>query len=163
MFKKRKHQSEDMSLNITSMADIFTIILVFLLKSFSTGALQVTPAPGTMLPVARAPATALEALKIEVSSQTILVEGKPALSLTDFQFPKGDVGSNLGSQALGKILERERKRQLLIAQTNSSIKVDAKVLIIADQRTPYATLKSVLASAALQGFTDFKLAVIQPE
>ena len=53
-------------------------------------------------------------------------------------------------------LERERQRELLIAKTNSDVKIDPKIMIVADQRAPYITIKSVLASAALNGYTDFK-------
>lgn len=155
--------TEEMTLNITSMADIFTIILVFLLKSFSTGSINITPASGTSLPVAHSPASAIEALKLEVSGNAILLESKPILTLNNFRFPAGDIQANQTSRALGTALERERKRQMLIAASNPSVKVDAKIIVVADQKTPYATLKHVLASAAVQGYTDFKLAVIQPE
>ena len=37
------------------------------------------------------------------------------------------------------------------------------IIVIADQRAPYSTVKSVLASAALNGYTDFKLAVVRGE
>jgi hypothetical protein len=50
---------------------------------------------------------------------------------------------------------------LLIAKANTDVKVDSKVVVIADQRVPYITIKSVLASAAVQGYTDFKLAVVR--
>jgi biopolymer transport protein ExbD len=43
------------------------------------------------------------------------------------------------------------------------VKVDPKILVIADQRAPYQTIKSVLASAAVHGYTDFKLAVVKGE
>ena len=41
-FTIKRPGSGDMALQITSMADIFTIILVFLLKSFATGSLNTT-------------------------------------------------------------------------------------------------------------------------
>jgi hypothetical protein len=37
------------------------------------------------------------------------------------------------------------------------------VIIMADQRTPYITMKSVLSAVALHGYTDFKLVVVQKE
>lgn len=159
-FVKRKRPSEDMSLQITSMADIFTIILVFLLKSFASGSLNITPTAGMQLPTAGVEGVPVEALKIEVSEKAIQVEGRPVVELENFRIKKDDIGSQGGSRSLAGELEKERKRQVAIAQANTDVKLDPKVVVIADKRVPYTTIKSVLASAALNGYTDFKLAVV---
>lgn len=159
-FKTRQH-NEEMALQITSMADIFTIILVFLLKSFSTSAVAISPTPGTLLPEAHAGDVPVEALKLEVSPTAIQLDGQPVVKLSAFVFDPADLQANGVSTALAKALELQRNRQLLIAKSNSSVKVDSRILILSDQKTPYLTLKSVLASAALHGYTDFKLAVVR--
>jgi len=162
LFKKHR-QSEEMALQITSMADIFTILLVFLLKSYATSAVNIAPTSGMQLPSAQAGEATVEALKVEISQSAVQVEGKPVASLKDFKFEGTDIQGNGTSKSVSSALERERQRQILIAKNNSDVKVDAKIMVIADQRTPYSTVKSVLASAALNGYTDFKLAVVKPE
>ena len=159
--KKRARMSDEMSLQITSMADIFTILLVFLLKSYTTGAVNLTPTKGMVLPEAQAGAPAVEALKLEVSENAVQIEGQPVTSLKAFRFGKEELQSDGTLRSLTTVLERERKRQLLIAKANSDVKVDPKIVIAADQRTPYETMKAILASAADHGYTDFKLAVIK--
>ena len=161
--KRTKPESDEMTLQITSMADIFTIILVFLLKGYSTSALNITPSQGLMLPEAHAAESAVEALKIEVSKSAVQVEGQSVTSLADFKFDRSELNTNGSTKSLGSALERERKRQMLIAAKNTDVKVDAKVLIIADQHAPYSTIKAVLASAALNGYTDFKLVTSRSE
>ncbi len=158
---KRRHQSDEMALQITSMADIFIIILVFLIKSFSSSALNLAPSKGLLLPEAQASEQNLEALKVEVSEEGVQVEGQAVTALNHFQFSGGDLQKDGSSASLSKALDRERQRQLLIAKANSDVKVDAKILVISDQRAPYSTVKAVLASAALHGYTDFKLAVVK--
>ena len=160
MFKKR-HQPEDMALQITSLADIFVIILVFLLKSFATGSVNVSPAQGMKLPVAQGSEASVEALKVEISESAIAVEGQAVAELKNFRFDSADVQKNGASGSLSKALDRERQRQLMIAKANSDVKVDPKILVVSDQRVPYQTVKTVLASAALHGYTDFKLAVVK--
>lgn len=162
-FMKKRHLNEEMSLQITSMADIFTILLVFLLKSYATSAVNLTPTQGMLLPEAHAGEAAVEALKVEISRDTIQIEGQPVTKLENFKFESGDLKANGSSFSLSKVLDRERQRQLLIAKNNSDVKVDPKIMIVADQRAPYSTIKSVLASAALNGYTDFKLAVVRAE
>ena len=161
--KKSRVASEEMSLQITSMADVFTIILVFLLKSFSTGAVNLAPTQGTMLPEARAGEAVVDALKLEVSKGAIQVEGQPVAELDGFELKPSDRLGNGASKSLSAALEKERRRQLLIAKNNSDVKVDSRIVVLADQKVPYSTLKAVLASAAVHGYTDFKLAVIREE
>ena len=160
-FSKRGPQSEDMNLQITSMADIFIILLVFLLKGYASGAVNITPTKGMKLPLAQASESQVEALKVEVSESGVQVEGESVMPLNNFRFDSKDVENTGVSKTLSKVLEKQRKKQLLIAKANTDVKVDSKIVVIADQRVPYTTIKSVLASAAVQGYTDFKLAVVR--
>ncbi|HAR44020.1 MAG TPA: hypothetical protein DCS07_15525 [Bdellovibrionales bacterium] len=159
--KKRAPQSEDMALQITSMADIFIIVLVFLLKGYSTGAITVAPSAGLSLPQAETQDASVEALKVEITEGAVQVEGQQVAKLEQFRFDKGDLQATGISTALGQAISRQREKQLLIAKANSDVKVDAKIMILADQRAPYSTVKTVLASAAVHGYTDFKLAVVK--
>ncbi len=163
LFGKKPPASDEMALQITSMADIFIILLVFLLKSYATGAISVAPSNGMLLPSAQASEASIEALKVEVSEHAVSIEGKPVATLRDFAFDSADVQKNGASAQLAPAVEHERQRELLIAKANSDVKVDARIIIVADQRVPYGTLKTVLATAALSGYTDFKLAVIKGE
>lgn len=158
--KRRPQVSGDMELQITSMADIFTILLVFLLKSYATSAINITPTPGMLIPEAQAAESPAEALKVEISENAVTVEGQAVARLTHFEFAGDDLQANGASKTVSESLEKERKRQLLIAQSNSEVKVDAKIIIVADSRAPYSSIKSVLDAAAVQGYTDFKLAVV---
>jgi biopolymer transport protein ExbD len=149
-FLRRGGQSQDMSLQITSMADIFTIILIFLLKSYSVGALEASAPKGVQLPQATAGTAGLKSvadiLRLEVSEGEVLVNGKPTASLSDFAFPSSDITGDGASRTL-------------ISKLAPATEDNAKVLVVADQRAPYETIKAVLASAALRGYTDVKLAV----
>lgn len=133
-----------MSIQITSMADIFMILLVFLLKSYGSGVLDITPSKGISMPQASAESSSPDALKIELSDNAILMEGKP-----------------IESKNLSAAIEAERKRQLTLAKAGTGVKVDPRVILIADRKVPYSTVKTVLASAAAHGYTDFKLAVVK--
>ena len=164
--KKTKRASvlnPELSLQITSMADIFIIILVFLLKSCSTSSVQISPTVGMKIPEASQLQSPVEAIQIEISETLVQVEKKPVTPLKNFQFNAGDLNSQFFSNSVSAVLQKEKKRQQLIASANPNVHLDAKVLIIADSRTPYGTLKAVLGAAALQGLSDFKLVAIQSE
>jgi len=159
-FKRRAPLSDEMSLQITSMADIFTILLVFLLKGYGSSAMSLTPAKGLILPEAQAAEAQVEALRVEITDSAVLLEGNPVSELRDRRFAASELQGNGTAKSLLPAFEKERKRQLLIAKSNSDVHVDPKLIVVSDQHVPYGTLKAVLASAAVNGYTDFKLAVV---
>ncbi len=158
-----RKMATDVSLQITSMADVFIIILVFLLKSYATSVVNISPAQGMKLPQAHLLSEPTEALQIQISANSIQIENKPIVPLENFQFQAGELQSGSVSKTLNTALATEKERQKLIAGSNTKVKIDAKVLIIADQHTPYSTLKSVLGSAALNGFSEYKLVAVKSD
>jgi biopolymer transport protein ExbD len=148
-FLKHEKKPQDMALQITSMADIFTIILIFLLKSYSMGALDVSLPKGMQLPRAQTSSTKGETkiLKVEVSESALTADGKAVTRMSAFSFPSSDLGQGQ-SRSLGSALGQAK---------------DGKILVVADQRAPYETIRTVLATAASHGYTDVKLAVSRYE
>jgi biopolymer transport protein ExbD len=157
-FGKRPAASEDMALQITSMADIFMILLVFLLKSYSTSINNLAPTSGLTLPSVadKVVGEVKETVKLEISPSTILIDTKPVVNLANFEFPPGEIGANGQNPSIYSILFEERKRQPIP-------NMDSNLIVMADQETPYATLKTVVASAAAAGFVDLQLVVVEPE
>jgi biopolymer transport protein ExbD len=164
-FLKRGKQTEEMSLQITSMADIFIILLVFLLKSYTSGTITINPSQGTQLPNSTVNDKAMEAMKVEISEGSVLVEGKPIAKISAFTFDQSDLVENGISKSLQSAFEEQRNRSSLaqgaaLPAGSAPQAADPRIIVIADQRAPYQTIKTVLASAATQGYTDVKLAVI---
>lgn len=160
--KSRKAPSEDMALQITSMADIFTILLVFLLKSYAEGVVTISPSQGVTLPNAKGGDEMVQALRVEISPLAVQLEGVPVLTLKDFKLDAKQAKGN-GVKELEKAFDMQRRRQNEIAKSNKDVKIEGKILVLADQKTPYTTLKTVLTAAALHGYTDFKLIVVKQE
>lgn len=168
--RRRSGTNEEVALQITSMADIFTILLVFLLKSYSVSAINVDVGKDIKLPVANGGTESVEAMKIQVTSAGIMVEGNPVLKLNNYEPSGSDVARDGTYPELVKALkrEREKQRQIATAQVKEGAKAedaakqnfDQKLLVIADKQVPYRLLKGVLTSASAQDFTDFKLVVV---
>lgn len=162
-FKSKRKSSAEMVLQITSMADIFTIILVFLLKSFASGAVNIEPSAGIKMPSAKAEPAEVQALVVEISENAVQLDHAPVASLQSYHFAAGELDKSGVSPALESAFDLQRKKQDLIAKSNSEVSQDSKLILIADERAPYVTIKAVLASAAVHGFSDFRLAVAQQE
>jgi len=155
--KKRKKPSGDVALQITSMADIFMILLVFLLKNYATSVSNITPTARLSLPeVTKANGDIKDTLKIEIAGDTVLVDQKPVVTLHNYQFDTKEDAPGGGSQSILNALNDQRK---IRPEPN----LQSSLLVLADQNTPYATLKRVVASAASAGFVDLQLAVVESE
>lgn len=157
--KKKKVISGDVPLQITSMADIFTIILVFLLKTTASGITGIAPNSGTVLPSSKGNEIVKDVLTVEINRESILVDSTSVLSLSEFQFPLTEIQANGVSQSLyAKLLQQRAKKSADDPGDKGS-----DLLVLADESTPYSTLKTVLASAANTGFVDLQLVVVNTD
>ena len=160
---KQRRSSSEMSLQITSMADIFVILLVFLLKSYASSSTNIVPGAHLHLPAAHTDGTPADAAKIEISAAGVLIDSEPVMQLNNFVLSPKDLQPNGAAAPVAAALKIKKKRQELIAQSNSDVKADHKILIVSDQDTPYGTLKSILAAAGYEGFDDYQLVVMKKE
>jgi biopolymer transport protein ExbD len=156
MHKKKKRGNEEMALQITSMADIFTIILVFLLKTTASGINTVAP-NGANLPVmAHGKEIVADTLKMEINRDMITIDDKVVLNLQQFELPVTEVQEGGMSQSVYKAFAEKRK-----PGAGQETNANSTLLVLADENVPYATLKSALASAANTGFVDLQLVVVE--
>jgi biopolymer transport protein ExbD len=148
-FLQRGTKNEQMALQITSMADIFVIILVFLLKSYSIQGLPYEPTLPLNPPVAKGRLENRESLKLEVSKKALSLGGESVVSMKDFRFSARDLDREGTSVSLKRALAKLHARN----------PKENRLMVVADQGSPYETIKAVLASAASEGFLDIQLAV----
>ncbi len=157
--KKNKKVTGEVSLQITSMADIFTILLVFLLKGLASDAIQITPANATTLPAgAHSKSISEAALQVEITKSDLLVEKEKIIGLEDM---KKEMTADETIPSLNQKLMKERERQKLISQNNDSVKISNQVIVLADQGVPFSTIKPVLKTLAVQGYSEVKFAAIK--
>ena len=111
--KKRKNGPTDVALQITSMADIFMILLVFLLKNYANSVTTIAPTAHLVLPEVKQSVNVIkETLKVEIADSTILIDQKPAVRLQGFQFDPAEDGPGGISPSVFKILNDQRKLQI---------------------------------------------------
>jgi biopolymer transport protein ExbD len=150
LFAKRKIKPDAaMNLQITSMADIFTILLVFLLKGLASDAIQISPANNTRLPaMVRSHPIEERALQVEITPTEILVE-------------KESIGDNGALDQLDHKLSDQRERNRIISEANPTVKNDNRAILIADENTPYDRIRGVLKSLSKNGYSEVHFAVLE--
>lgn len=152
-------------LQITSMVDMFTILLVFLLKSYSSSAVNITPADGVKLPNSTTQSEAQEVLKLTVSKKGVFVDDVQVVAIVDGKFEANDLeaSDDLFIRKLYETLDKQAEKARGIASVNESMKFDGRVLVQADESLDYGTLKKVMYTSMLAGYADVKLAVVSME
>jgi biopolymer transport protein ExbD len=173
--KTARRPVQEAGLNITSMMDMMTIILVFLLKSYSTSDVSVAPSEDLELPVSTVKKQIEMAVNLIVSKKNIVVDGVPVLSLE--KVPDED---NPGQSKL-QVPEDQRNGQLIEALLDElSKKADiaknigqqsgsedhafkGRLLIQCDKKLPFEVLRQVMYTAGQAQFSEFKFVVYKQE
>ena len=147
-------------IQITSMMDMFTIILIFLLKNFSTEGAIVTPANDLTLPKSTVERKAKEALSVKISRNTIIVENTLIMD--------GEAYGRLLRQKefmvtpLYDVLVRysdEAKKMASVAGTVFS----GEIPIQGDVEIPYSVLTRVMYTCGQAGYPNMNLFVYRNE
>lgn len=166
-FKKYmdKRSPSTFKIQITSMVDMFVILLVFLLKSYSTSPVIITPSEGMTLPASTSTKDPVEALKLMVSKSGVFVEDKKIIDLTDGVVDVKDVDPSDTQfiRSLYTELDNQASKTRTIASKNETIEFDGKVLMQADRGLNYETLRKVMYTAMMAGYSDVKIAVLSKE
>lgn len=157
---KRNNKKATFVLQLTAMVDMFTILIVFLLKSYSTSAVHITPHKEMKLPYSVSYTNPVEAVRLIVSIKGIFVEDKQIITLNEGQLMSGDLDDQDPDfiRELYKELDRHAERSKGIADKNEEHKFDGKVVMQADKRLKYEILKKVMYTTSLAGYADMKLA-----
>jgi biopolymer transport protein ExbD len=150
-------------IQITSMVDMFVIILVFLLKSYSTSPVDITPGEDLKLPVSSSYEEPENTIKMMVSQKGIFIDDKRVVEFDEAgQLTQKDMDSADSSfiPSLFKELESKAEATRSLAAINDTVTFDGKVFVLADKGLPYSMLKKVMYTSMLAGYSDVKLAVI---
>lgn len=160
--KRRKKLPLNFKIQITSMVDMFVILLVFLIKSYSTSPVQVAPSADIRLPASESTTNPVDVLKLMVSKSGVYVEGQKVIDLADGQIDKKylDSGDTNYIPELFKHLDAEAKKTQDIAKVNSTVTFEGKILVQADKDLAYEMLRKVMHTSAVAGYSDIKFAVL---
>jgi len=156
MARKSRQYGEASDLSLTSMMDVMTIILVFLIKQVDTEGQLVTAAENLVLPVSTSTKVPKEvSLGLIVDHEWVLVDGQ--------QIVKTSVVSEQDSlmvEALDAVLKekREVEKAALLAKGESD-EGGGNVIVQLDKNTYYDIMFKVMATCGASGFTNVAFAV----
>ncbi len=158
--RQARGSSHEVKLNITSMMDMFTIILVFLLKSFSTQGQLVTPATGLVLPTSTVERATDEALSVKISRRRVAVEDRIVIGEDRYKelLAQDDFLVQELYDVLHKFAEEARKAAEMFGKEFSG-----EITIQGDVEVPYKVLTRVMYTCGQAGYPIMNLIVYKKE
>jgi biopolymer transport protein ExbD len=161
-----KRTPSTFKIQVTSMVDMFVILLVFLLKSYSTSPVTISPDKNLTLPTSTSTKDPVDVLKLVVSKSGIFVEDKKIIDFDakgDLAVKDVDASDTNFIRSLYEALDQQAQKSKSIAKVNDTIEFDGKVIMQADRDVPYALLRKVMYTSMMAGYSDVKIAVMTKE
>ncbi|MFM6927658.1 MAG: ExbD/TolR family protein [Bdellovibrio sp.] len=161
MARRRKYElpkkNSTFFLNITSMTDMFTILLVFLLQTYSTSDVEIIPESGLRLPASASSANPVDAIKISLSHEALKLDKDKIADVKNEDFLPQDLEST-DTNFIKPLFEK--LDQLAKNSSDKAYVKEGKILLQADKELPYATLRKVMYTASMAGFPQLKLVTL---
>ena len=148
-----------LTLNITSMLDMFTILIIFLLKSYSAEGIILTIPADLHLPTSTTQTTPEPGLVVEVSKNNLMVDGK----LLELNLESIANSDTLLIDELYQYLDIRAKQYEKISAANPTASFTGKLVLEGDKEIPFKLLKKILYTCGQAGFINQSLAVFQKE
>jgi biopolymer transport protein ExbD len=158
--KEREAEGEIKELNITAMMDMMTIILVFLIKSYSASSVTVTASDDVRPPTSSTRVVPKDTVAITVTRKAIFVNDKKRVELKNMDVAPEQMVQGQLIGPLNAALELEVKKLKFIAQQNPAAPFTQEVSIIGDGRIPFRLLNAVLYTAGRNELGKFRLVVL---
>jgi len=148
-----RNRLKPVKMNLTSLMDVFTILVFFLLVNSATTEVLETP-KSIKLPDSVVEEKPRESVVIFVSPDEVTVQGESVVRVEDILSAK--------SQNIAPIGERLAKlSESIIGLKTRTVAESQEVTILADRSVPFSVVKKVMSTCTSQGYGRISLAVLQ--
>ena len=153
MRRMSRNRKKAVKLEITSLMDVFTILVFFLLVNSANTEVLETPKQVT-LPASVVEQKPRETVVIFVSPTEVTVQGEVVARVEDIRASRG--------QSIEPIRERlEQMSRKIIGLKTQIVAESREVTILADRTVPFNVVKKVMSTCTSQGFGRISLAVLK--
>jgi biopolymer transport protein TolR len=152
MHRRAKHAAPA-TLSLTSLMDIFTILLFFLLVSVSTSQ-KMPDERYILLPKSTAEELPKESLTVEVSSGTIIVQGQLIAETSAVELQDSPL-----------IIDLKKELDYQAGKSNAPLNEqgipEREITILMDSKIPYTVLDKIMKTCMLTEYSKISFAVMQ--
>lgn len=142
-------------MNLTSLMDVFTILVFFLLVN--SGSVEVMESPKDMtLPESLVETKPRETVVIFVSADEILVQGTAVASVADILQDEAPVIEPIAAE-LAALSEN------IVGVNTQVVAKSQEVTILADKSVPFLVVRKIMSTCTGEGYENVSLAVTKKE
>ncbi len=156
--RRRKRRFDDPLVNLTSMVDVLSVLMFFLLTIYTGGGYLTVLPPGLTLPNSTVTASLTRNLEVAVLADKILVEREPVAD-DPRVFAEND---DLLLPALQAALAAKAPPPPAVPTAEGQVAapaIETRVTIAADRTVPFRLLKKIMYTVDQAGFRRQSLAV----
>jgi biopolymer transport protein ExbD len=140
-------------MNLTSLMDVFTILVFFLLVNSGTPEVLETPKQ-MVLPESVVESKPRETVVIFIGTEDVVVQGEPVASI--------EAIADMGEGEIGPIIDRLAVLEdRIIGSSTQHVAGSQEITILADRSIPFDVIRKVMSTCTSQGYSRISLAVIQ--
>ena len=140
-------------MNLTSLMDVFTILVFFLLVN--SGSVELLEAPKNVsLPESRVESKPRETVVIFVSAEDVLVQGEMVARVDDILEDREGMIDPINAR-LAELKEN------IVGPSTLAIAGSQEVTILADKSVPFVVIRKIMSMCTDEGYENVSLAVIQ--
>ena len=151
MARSRKKRMPGM--NLTSLMDVFTILVFFLLVNSSNSDV-LEPPKKISLPDSIVETKPKETAVIMVSKDAVMVQGEVVAKVADIMASKQDAIVEISDKL--KLIKKN-----VIGVSTKAISESREVTILSDKEVPFNVLRKVMSSCTFAGYDKISLALIE--
>ena len=160
--KKKTINDDGKGPNINSLMDIMTILLVFLLKSYSADPVQLKAAPDLKPLFSTAQIKPDQSATVTVTMNNLMVDDAAVLKIEQGKVDEAHrSGGGFMIDPLFEALQSAVENQKQIASFNSAAEFSGVITIISDRNVPFSLLSQVMYTAGQAEFNKFKFLVVK--
>lgn len=148
-----RNRTKISKMNLTSLMDVFTILVFFLL--INSGSVEVLDTPKELsLPESRVETKPRETVVIFISPTEVLVQGQLVALVDEIIADKTSVLNPIAAR-LAELKEN------VIGTNTLAVATSQEVTILADKSVPFTVVKTIMSTCTSEGFENVSLAVTQ--
>jgi biopolymer transport protein ExbD len=147
-----RNKSAVPKLQLTSLMDVFTVLVFFLMINSSTEMLQ--QPKNISLPVSVVEAKPRETVVIFVGREDVLVQGVRVARVADIE-----ASTNAEIEPIS--LRLAELSDSVIGLSTQTVAESQEVTVLADKSVPFSVLKKIMATCTARGYSRVSLAVVQ--
>lgn len=161
--KLRGRQVVSTALMLTSMLDILTTILFFLMKNYSQVQSDFTVGKDISLPYSSSVQPPMPALQLVVTQKAVLLDNNPISLIVNGDIDKKDLyRDGITIVPLAQELKKQKERSIVQNSTDKNSFIGS-IVMQADKGLQFNVLKKVIYTAGVSDFVMFRLALLKKE